>query len=50
VKNVLFKILAKINKAILPSYTKQRLDLAKASKMQMALFGYRLWVTKNALG
>ncbi|MEZ7917694.1 MAG: SsrA-binding protein [Patiriisocius sp.] len=49
-KNVLFKILAKINKAILPSFTKQRLDLAKASKMQMALFGYRLWVTKNALG
>ncbi|MEZ8002632.1 MAG: SsrA-binding protein, partial [Patiriisocius sp.] len=47
-KNVLFKTLAKINKAILPSFTKQRLDLAKASKMQMALFGYRLWVTKNA--
>tara|TARA_B110000305_G_scaffold40802_1_gene42329 strand:- start:313 stop:465 length:153 start_codon:yes stop_codon:yes gene_type:complete len=50
VKNVLFKTLAKINKAILPSFTKQTLDLAKASKMQMALFGYRLWVTKNALG
>jgi len=50
VKNVLFKTLAKINKAILPSFTKQRLNLAKASKMQMALFGYRLWVTKNALG
>ncbi len=49
VKNVLFKTLAKINKAILPSFTKQRLDLAKASKMQLALFGYRLWVTKNAL-
>jgi hypothetical protein len=49
VKNVLFKTLAKINKAILPSYTKQRLDIAKASKMQLVLFGYRLWVTKNAL-
>jgi len=49
VKKLLFKTLAKINKAILPSFTKQRLDLAKASKMQLAIFGYRLWVTKNAL-
>lgn len=44
-----YKSLAKINKAILPSFTKQRLDLAKAKKWQMALFGYRLWVTKRAL-
>ncbi|MEP0733460.1 MAG: SsrA-binding protein, partial [Nonlabens ulvanivorans] len=28
---------------------KKRLDLAKASKLQMAIFGYKLWVTKNAL-
>jgi hypothetical protein len=48
-KKDVFKTLAKINKAILPSFTKRRLDLAKASKWQMALFGYRLWVTKNAL-
>jgi len=44
-----YKSLAKINKAILPSFTKQRLDLSKAKKWQMALFGYRLWVTKRAL-
>jgi len=50
VKKLLFKTLAKVNKAVLPSFTKQRLDLAKVSKIQMALFGYRLWVTKNALG
>jgi hypothetical protein len=49
-KKQLFRTLAKINKAILPSFTKQRLDLAKATKIQMALFGYKLWVTKNALG
>jgi hypothetical protein len=49
-KKNLFKTLAKINKAILPSLTKKRVDLAKASKLQMALFGYKLWVTKNALG
>jgi hypothetical protein len=45
----LFKILAKLNKAILPSFTKQRLDLSKATKLQMALFGWRLFVTKRAL-
>jgi len=44
-----FQALAKMNKAILPSFTKRQLDLAKASKFQMAIFGYRLWVTKNAL-
>jgi hypothetical protein len=44
-----FKILAKINKAILPSYTKQRLDLSKATKLQLAIFGWRLYVTKRAL-
>ena len=48
-KKKFFKTLAKINKAILPSLTKKNVDLAKASKLQMALFGYKLWVTKNAL-
>ena len=48
-KKKLFKVLAKINKAILPSYTKQRLDLSKASKLQMAIFGWKVYVTKNAL-
>jgi len=48
-KKGVFKTLAKINKAILPSFTKRGLDLTKASKFQLALFGYRLWVTKNSL-
>jgi len=48
-KKQVFKILAKINKTILPSFTKQRLDLSKATKLQMALFGWRLYVTKRAL-
>ncbi|MDC6362638.1 MULTISPECIES: SsrA-binding protein [Flavobacteriaceae] len=46
---MLFKILAKINKAILPSYTKKGLDLSKASKLQLAIIGWRYYVTKNAL-
>ncbi len=44
-----FKFLATINKALLPSFTKKRLDLAKASKWQMAIFGWKLYVTKRAL-
>jgi len=49
VKKTFFQILAKVNKAILPSYTKKKLDLAKASKLQMAIIGWKWYVTKNAL-
>ncbi|PKA82225.1 hypothetical protein ATE92_0351 [Ulvibacter sp. MAR_2010_11] len=48
-KKSFFKVLAKINKAVLPSFTKKGVDLAKASKFQMALFAFKLWVTKNSL-
>lgn len=48
-KSSFFKLLAKLNKALLPSFTKQRLDLSKASKVQLAIFGWRLYVTKRAL-
>ncbi|MBU2940281.1 SsrA-binding protein [Lacinutrix sp. C3R15] len=48
-KKKVFKLLAKVNKAVLPSFTKQGLDLSKASKLQMAIFGWKLYVTKNAL-
>ncbi|WP_310556498.1 SsrA-binding protein [Flavobacterium sp.] len=46
----MYKVLAKINKLLLPSFSKQRLDLAKAKKWQMAIIGYRTFVTKKALG
>ncbi len=49
-KQSLFKLLAIINKSLLPSYTKRRLDLAKASKQQLAIIGWRSYVTKRALG
>ncbi|WP_426063162.1 SsrA-binding protein [Flavobacterium sp. DSP2-3-1] len=45
----MYKILAQINKVILPSFTKQRLDLAKATKWQMAIIGFRYYVTARAL-
>ncbi|TVZ51492.1 hypothetical protein OD90_0635 [Dokdonia sp. Hel_I_53] len=46
----IYKTLAKINKSILPSYSKKGLDLAQAKKWQLAIIGYRAWVTKKALG
>ena len=48
-KKQVFKIIAKVNKAVLPSYTKKRLDLSKASKIQLALIGCRAFITKRAL-
>ena len=48
-KKSFFKFLAKINKTLLPSYSKRQLDLSKATKIQMAVIGWRLFVTKNAL-
>lgn len=44
-----FKLLAKTNKVILPSFSKRRLDLSKASKLQLAIIGWRIYVTKRAL-
>jgi hypothetical protein len=48
-KKPFFKLLAKLNKTLLPSYAKQQLDLSKASKLQMAIIGWRYFVTTNAL-
>tara|TARA_R110000787_G_scaffold99257_1_gene203798 strand:+ start:252 stop:404 length:153 start_codon:yes stop_codon:yes gene_type:complete len=48
-KKEIYKLLAKLNKALLPSYSKQRIDLSKASKLQMAIIGWRYFVTTKAL-
>jgi hypothetical protein len=45
----MYTLLAKVNKILLPSYSKQRLDLSKASKLQMAIIGWRYFVTTKAL-
>ncbi len=45
----MYKLLAKLNKLILPSFSKQQLDLSKAKKWQMAIIAWRYYVTKNAL-
>jgi len=48
-KKQVFKIIAKANKAILPSFTKKGLDLSKASNLQLAIIGWRAFVTQNSL-
>ncbi|CAM1355815.1 MULTISPECIES: SsrA-binding protein [Tenacibaculum] len=48
-KKQLFKQLAKLNKIILPSFTKKELDITKASKLQLAIIGWRAYVTINSL-
>lgn len=48
-KKAFFKTLAKLNKLVLPSYTKRQLDLSKASKLQLAIIGWRWYVTKRSL-
>jgi hypothetical protein len=48
-KKQVFKTLAKFNKAVLPSYTKKRLDISKASKLQLAIIGWKAYVTMQSL-
>ena len=45
----MYKTLAKLNKLLLPSFSKQQLDLANAKKWQLAIIGWRAFVTKKAL-
>ncbi|HMR57165.1 MAG TPA: hypothetical protein PLM56_04060 [Cyclobacteriaceae bacterium] len=47
-KKTLFKILASLNKVILPRISKR--DLNRLSKFEKAIVAYRYWVTTNALG
>jgi hypothetical protein len=46
---MMFPFLAQLNKWLLPSFTKQGLDLSKASKWQMMLIGWRYYVTIRAI-
>jgi hypothetical protein len=46
-KKRFFKLLARINKLILPSYYKK--DPMKLSIFQKAILGFRYWVLMNAL-
>tara|TARA_R110002124_G_scaffold285984_1_gene465568 strand:+ start:598 stop:750 length:153 start_codon:yes stop_codon:yes gene_type:complete len=48
-KKRFFKIVANVNKVLLPSFTKKQLDISKASKMQLAIIGWRAYVTIHSL-
>ena len=48
-KKPFFKVIAKINKTLLPSFTKRQLDISKASKFQLAIIGWRAYITINSL-
>jgi hypothetical protein len=45
----MYKLLAKINKILFPSFSKKQLDLAKAKKWQKAIIAWRYYVTTKAL-
>jgi hypothetical protein len=46
-KKQLFKILAKLNKVIMPRFSRK--DITRLSKVEKGLIAYRYWVTLNSL-
>ncbi|HMG89092.1 MAG TPA: hypothetical protein VK589_03500 [Chryseolinea sp.] len=46
-KKSFFKLLAKLNKRILPRHSRK--DITRLSKIDKALVAYRYWVTLHAL-
>lgn len=48
-KRKLFVLLAKVNKLLLPKYSKDEKKLTRLSRWDKVIIGYRYWVTKNSL-
>lgn len=46
-RSAIFRTLAKVNKAILPSYKDK--DLTKLTKKDKVLLGWRIWISLNAM-
>jgi hypothetical protein len=46
-KKIVFKLLASINKVLLPSYGRK--DLTKLKNKDKLIIAYRYWVTRNVL-
>ena len=44
---IVFKILAQLNKVLLPKYSKR--DISRLTKLDKALVAYRYWVTLHVL-
>ncbi|MBT5788331.1 MAG: SsrA-binding protein [Flavobacteriaceae bacterium] len=47
--NIFFKVIARCNKALLPSLSKKQVDISKASKSQLLLLAWRTYITMRAL-
>jgi hypothetical protein len=46
-KKIAFQFLAKVNKLILPRYSKR--DITRLSKLDKAIVAFRYWVTIHAI-
>ncbi|MEO5600895.1 MAG: hypothetical protein ABIR06_08210 [Cyclobacteriaceae bacterium] len=46
-KKSLFVVMARINRFILPRYSKR--DISRLNKLDQAIIAFRYWITKNAL-
>lgn len=46
-RKTIFHLLARLNRMLLPKLWHK--DLARLTKLQKAIVGWRIWVTKNAL-
>jgi len=47
VRKSIFRVIAKLNKIILPRYSNR--ELSKLSRFDKLIIGYRYYITKNAL-
>jgi len=48
-KLILFKLIAKLNKLLLPSLSKRRVDLTKITTIEKAVLGWKLYITKKVI-
>jgi len=48
-KLIFFKIIAKLNKILLPSLSKKRIDLTKINLIEKAVLGWKLYITKKVI-
>ena len=48
-KLIFFKIIAKLNKLVLPSLSKKRIDLTKITLIEKAILGWKLYITKKVI-
>ena len=46
---IFFKIIARLNKIIFPSFSKMGIELSNASKFQLIILSWRAYITKRAL-